>query len=246
MRSIVGTAKAALEFLKSPLGAFVLAVAGLVLGIYSAWYNDKKTEVSVAELLSSDVLTEHASIPTLEISFQGKTLDPQKTPLKVALVRIWNSGETTIRQPDYDSKSPVGFRVENSNILWLSLESATSPYLSANARPTLAKTNEVVLPQVILEPKDAIVIKLIALQEQAGKMSIMPFGKIAGAPDITERLTIRSPAGYIEEFRTPTEDKVHRYWSAFVMLAALINLVVVLIRDWRAKLKARRAGTPPA
>jgi hypothetical protein len=236
-------ATATIDFLKAPLGAFLLAAVGIALAIYSTWYNDKTTEISVAELLSSDVLNEHAAVPALEFTFQGKTLDPRKTPVKVALIRIWNTGDTTIRQPDYDTRTPVGFRVENATILWHTIESATTPYLTENTQPKLAKENEVSISPVILEPKDAIIIKIIALQTQSGKLVVKPFGKVAGAPDITERITVRHPAGYIEAFRTPTEDKLRKYWAAFVLIAALLNLIIVLVRDWRTKLKARRAST---
>ena len=230
---------ATVDFLKSPLGAFFLAAVGIALAVYSTWYNDKKTEVSVAEILSSDVLSEHATIPTLEFTFQGKPLDPRKTPVKVALIRVWNSGDTTIRQPDYDTRTPVGFRVENATILWHTVESATTQYLAENTQPRLVKNNEVAILPVILEPKDAIVIKIIALQTQSGKLVIKPFGKVAGAPDITERITVRHPTGYIEAFRTPTEDKLHSYWPGFILVAALLNLIVVLVRDWRTKLKTK-------
>ena len=234
---------ASIDFLKSPLGAFLLTVASIALAVYSTWYNDKKTEVSVTELLSSDVLNENATVPTLEFRFQGKIIDPLKTPIKVALVRIWNSGDTTIRQADYDTRTPVGFRIENATILWHTIESATTSYLSENAQPKLLKDNEVAVSSVILEPKDEIVIKILAFQTQVGNLVIKPFGKVAGASDITERITVRHPTGYIQTFRTPTEDKLHRYGAAFILAAALLNLIVALIRDWLTKLKAQRAST---
>ena len=234
-----------MDFLKSPLGAFVLAVIGIGLAVYSTWYNEKKTELSIAILVASDVLNEQATVPGLEIRFDGRPLDQSKTPLKVALVRLWNSGDTTIRHADYDPNAPVGFRAENATVLWAALEQTTSDYLSKNASPKVQDTSSVVLPPVILEPKDVVSVKIIALQSQAGPLVVKPIGKVAGAGEITERITVRHPAGYIEAFRTPTEDKFHRYWSAFLVLASSVNLLVVLLLDWRKKSRARQSAQQP-
>ncbi len=229
----------AVDFLKSPLGAFLLAVAGIALAVYATWFNEKKTEVSVTLLVASNVLNDQAAVPSLEVRFQGSPLDPRKTPLKVALVRIWNSGDTTIRQADYDPKELLGFRIPSATLLWVGLDQSSSDYLSRNAVPKSSGGDTVTLPPVIFEPKDVVLVKVIAVQSQPGPLEVKPLGKVAGAASITERITVRHPAGYIEAFRTPTEDRIRRSFALFVLIAAFLNLFFVLIRDWRRKRKAQ-------
>ena len=234
----------AVDFFKSPLGAFVIAVVGIVLAIYATWFNDKRTEVSVAVQLASDVVNVGGTVPELELVFRGIRLDPSKTPLKVVLIRVWNSGETTIRHADYDPNAPVGFRLVEGEILSLSLERASNDYLTRTARTSVQSDGTVSISPLILEPKDYIILKGILLQPKIGPVSVQPFGKVAGAAGVTERLTSRHPAGYIDGFPTPNEDRWRRIGVALLLASLFGYLIVVLVLDWRKKLRSRHLRPP--
>lgn len=229
----------AIDFFKSPLGAFVLALVGIVLSIYATWFNDKRTEVSVAIQLASDVVNVGGADSDLELVFRGVRLDPSKTPLKVVLVRVWNSGETTIRNADYDPNAPVGFRLLEGEILSFSIERASNDYLTRTARTTLQSDGTVSISPLILEPKDYILLKGMLLQPKDGPVSIQPFGKVAGAAGVTERLVSRHPAGYIEGFPTPNEDRWRRVGVTLFLASLFGYLMVILVLDWSRRLRSK-------
>lgn len=230
------------DFLKSPLGAFLLAVVGIVLAVYATWFNDKKTELSVTVLLETEIVNSEFPVPDLEVVFRGERLDPVKTPLKTIFVRIWNSGDTTIRTTDYDQNAPVGFKLPSSKLLWLKLEHASNEYLTQKLQAKQLDENLVVIAPVILEPNDSVLLKGILLQQQKSPVAIRPFGKVAGATDVTERLTIRHPAGYIEGFRTPNENRWHLIGITTLIGFLVLNLLITLVRDWKKKLRTKKAS----
>jgi hypothetical protein len=232
----------AIDFLKSPLGAFVLAAVGIALAVYATWFNEKNTELSVTVLLETDVVNTEYPVPDLEVIFRGERLDPVKTPLKTVFIRIWNSGENTIRNTDYDPYAPVGFTLPSGKILWLRLERASNDYLTQKIQARQVDANSVVIAPVIFEPGDSVLLKGILLQQQSAAVSVGPFGKVAGAADVTERLTIRHPAGYVQAFRTPNEDRWHLMGITALLGLLVLNLLVVLVRDWRRKLLAKRTS----
>ena len=221
--------------LKSPLGAFLLAILGLVLSIYATWFNDKKTELSVAEMANSAVLSEHAAIPTLEIRFRGEAVDQKATPLRVLLIGVWNSGETTVRQSDFDINAPVGFRVEGGTPLFAAVEQASSDYLRMASEPTLGSDSIVRLKPAIFEPKDSVTIKVLVLQNPNATVTVKPVGKVAGSPEVVERTVIWHPAGYIQGYQTAGEMTFRKYFAGFIIGASSLNFLFALIAKYRAR-----------
>ena len=240
MRTARDRIATALDFLKSPIGALLLALLGLILAIYTGWFNDKKTELSVVVEASSTVISQSASLPGLEIRLDGQAIDQSKTPMQELLVGIWNSGDTTIRQVDFDPSAPVGFRVEGGRVVHVALEKASNSCLKGTVKPARGDDNAVTLNSAIFEPRDSVTVKVLILQGAGSRVSISPLGKIAGTPEVVERIVVWHPAGYPQGARTKGEVQSQKYFAAFVMAFAALNLVIAIgVRLFRRRRDTR-------
>jgi len=232
-----------IEFGTSPRGAFVLAMLGVLLSLYALWAADKKTEISQALILRTPVINQGANAPKLELVFEGRRIDPSTEFFNVALIRVWNSGETTIRVSDYDPNTPLGFSVLNAQIVSVGLEHASNEYLAAAAKPQLAPNELVQIPAVILEPRDALLYKLYVLQRKNEELQLKPTGKVAGLASVAEMRPLRVGGdGPIKEF----VPKAGLFIPRNVILAFAALLLANLARALLNEYKRFKAGQRPS
>lgn len=228
----------AIDYGKSPPGAFAIAIVGVILAVYATWFNDKKPGMGYAVALESTVLSDHAFGEGLTLFVNGQAIDVEQTPLVVLFVRLWNTGDTTFRPPDFDPKSPLGIKVSGGIVLKAKVNSASNEYLQRALTATLASDGSVTVPAAILEPKDAFVIKtLVKKPGQSVRLDVKAIGKLAGVSSFEEFYphTAGRPE-LIIEYRSKSNSRLLLVGAAVL---ALLNLAHSLYR-W---MQRRRGST---
>ena len=198
------------DFGKSPLGALAIGALGVALAIYATWFNEKKPALAYALAISSPVLSQFADNENLTLLFNGSPIDIVKTPLEVVYVRLWNSGDTTFRPPDFDAKSSIGVAVAGGSVLRATVSSASNDYLKGTLVATLADQVRITIPPAILEPGDSFVVKaLVQKGSPSSRITIRPFGKVAGVTEFDEFYphTAGEP-GLIIEYRSVSRSRL--------------------------------------
>lgn len=224
----------ALDFGKSPPGAFAIGLLGVILAVYATWFNDKKAALAYALAISTPVLSQFAEDENLSLLFNGRAIDNAKTPLEVVYVRLWNSGDTTFRPPDFDPKSPIGIAIAGGNTLRATISSASNEYLAGVLVATLTDQGRITISPAILEPKDSFVIKaMVQKQSPSSQLAIKPFGKIAGVSGFDEFYprTAGEP-GLIIEYRSVSKSRLIVFG---VIALALCNFAYSIFRWWKKR-----------
>jgi hypothetical protein len=235
-----------IEYGKSPAGAFAIALIGIVLAVYATWFNDKKPSLAYAIALEATLVSRHAAGEGVTVSVGGQSVDVETTPLVALYVRLWNSGDTTFRPPDFDQKAPLGIRISGGKVLRASIDSATADYLKANLAASLSADGAVTVPAAILEPQDAFVIKALVLKTQkSGSLQVKPLGKIAGVPNFDEFYahTAGDPE-LIIDYRSKTTTK---YVLITVAALTILNFGISVSRWIRRRFgkQGRQKAGPP-
>jgi hypothetical protein len=144
----------------------------------------------------------HAEIPTLDrygflgqgqskldVLYDGVSLKSSAQTLSLLVVRVANSGATSIRINDYDAVVPVGLEVSGNAQIREFNTSSSNSYLTPERIGARSKTsNSITFNPVILEPKDFFDVRLLIQLPVATTADFIPFGKIAGISNIQKTL----------------------------------------------------------
>ena len=242
-----------IAFAKSPTGALLIGLVGVVLAIYPLVASEKKSELSMAIALSSDVVTRDRLSAPIELTFAGRRIDLDKENLKIVFVRFWNSGANTIRPVDYDPAAPLGFAIDNAQILLSAVDRAPNKYLTDTFRLSQSGSSALFFNPVVLEPGDVLFFKLVVLQNKPAELDLRPVGKVAGVPEVQVLDAIRQGPGegYIKEFVPKSGFYLPATLKVAVLGVALAQLLILLTSAYR-KFKASHAvakepeGSPTA
>lgn len=184
---------------------------------------------------SSDLLAETARNAGIKLQVGSELIDPASTPARVVLVRIWNSGDFPIKADDIDKEEPFGFRL-NAAVLQLDVVHASTGYLKRGVPIARQGTGEVLLRRVTLEPGESLIVRALIRRQDKEQDDLEPFGKIAGLPEITKRITNWDPSGFwVRSYPTPMQDQVKRWGIGTLLLALVLLAAGMSIRNWLVK-----------
>lgn len=99
------------EFIKSPAGAAIPGLAGLLSGLLLGVYGlvaERQGQLKVSRVSISSVFDVHQPEGRLDVSYEGKSLWSAKKALWSVSLVVANSGNAGIRCNDFDERSPGG------------------------------------------------------------------------------------------------------------------------------------------
>jgi len=230
---------AAVEYAKSPSGAFAIALLGVALAVYATWFNDKKPSMAYAVALQTPVLSPLAGSDGLTIQLDGRALDVARTPLIALFVRFWNSGDTTFRVSDFDNGFPVGFTIGTGKVLRAEVVAASSEYLRKSLTKVGVEGRKVVVSPSILEPGDSFVVKALILKDEPNTdIKVQPIGKVAGVQTFEEFYPVSAEAPeIIINYRSKSASRVLLILFMVVAAIGVLNFAYALYRKLRSESK---------
>jgi hypothetical protein len=212
---------------------FVLAIFFGGVSLYTEFFKNNSPLVEFELLSSTPVLDVRENLPDLEVLYQGQDISKHDRALSVVLVRIVNRGTADLLNSHYDNKAPLGFTIENANLIRAEVVGSSNDYLGKASGVHTEAPPLITLEPVILEPNEWYLVKVLLLHSTSSKPVIVPRGKVAGMRGTPTLTTV-----------APTESK--GFWSRTYTGNIWIQLVRLVSYFFAAILIAIGVGVPIA
>lgn len=224
---------------------FMLATIFGGITIYTEFFRVNTPSVVVEVLSDANVLDVKEEINELKVFYGDVDIKSLDQTLSVLFLRVRNNGGAPVLNGYYDKKYPFNITLLEGKFLKVEQLSATNEYLQSAALPKI-KTDKVInLPEVILEPSESYVVKILALHDSNSNIKVDVLGKIAG----TKKIKL-SPLNSEETDLTFWQSVFYGDWSiqltrlpiyffGFIFGLALIILPVTFASDAITKRKRK-------
>jgi len=167
------------------IGLGTVGFISAVLTIYSVFFQEKKASLVYDIISNTNVLDINANVSKLDILYNGGSLKNNSQNLKIFYIRVKNEGNENILKDFYDLNDPIGIRVNNGKIIEMPEIIATSNhYLKNRLLIKIDHNGQILLNDLIIEPNQFYIIKILVLYKHDSNPSISSIGKIAGQSDI--------------------------------------------------------------
>lgn len=178
------------EYIKSPTGAAILGlfglISGLMLGIYGlVAEHQPQFKFTLASI--SSVFDLHQPVGGLDVSYAGQSLRATKKSLWSLSVVITNNGNAGIKLSDFDERAPVTLMIVGGEIVDNPVAISAADYLRDGLRYQVAKT-ELKFAPFILDPSDSVQLNILVLSDEGARPYIESRGKIAGVKSLQVEL----------------------------------------------------------
>ncbi|MBY0410602.1 MAG: hypothetical protein K2Q97_10845 [Burkholderiaceae bacterium] len=171
------------SWLISPAVAGFIGIIGLALAIYTAFFYERKPEITISIEAMSKVFDLYRPVGGLEVSYGGENLRSSKKNLWVLTAIVKNVGNSEIRKVDYDDKALLGLEIGGAVIAEPPTVKTNIDYLAKNLSITTTESRILFSP-VILEAGESFEVTTLLLGSESAKPSVTPVGKLAGIKSI--------------------------------------------------------------
>lgn len=210
------------KFSFSFLGVLI-GIAGFGFAIYSTYFESKSPGIRFEILTNADVVDLREEIGKLDIIFDGTSIKTKNKSLRIITIKVTNNGNGNILKAGYDENAPLGFYVNDAEIIEKPvLIDASNNYLKDNLRITPASANRVSFSSVILEKQDYYIVKVLALSSKGLIPKVTPTGKVAGVKsiEIVDSFNLTGEKSFLNKIREG---------SIFIHLIRFISYIVIVI-----------------
>jgi hypothetical protein len=164
---------------------FLIGILGIGYAIYIDQFKEEKPKVIFDILSNTQVLSVKENLNKLDIIYDNQNLKEQKENLILLTIRISNEGNEDIRESDYYSKAPFGFKINNGKIAENPIIiDASSKILKDNLALSYDTINNIILNKVPFNRDQYFTIKVLTICKENVLPSITPTGNITGINEI--------------------------------------------------------------
>ena len=164
---------------------FLIGILGIGYAIYIDQFKEEKPQVIFDILSNTQVLSVKENLNKLDIIYDGQNLKEKKENLILLTIRISNEGNEDIRESDYYSKAPFGFKINNGKIAEIpTIIDASSKILKDNLTLTYDSLNNIKLNKVPFNQEQNFTIKVLTICNENTLPTITPLGNIAGINEV--------------------------------------------------------------
>ncbi|MBA8733550.1 hypothetical protein [Chromobacterium violaceum] len=236
-------------WLISPSVVGAIGIVSLVLAIYTAFFYERKPELSISVDAMSKVFDLYRPVGGLEVSYAGENLRSSKKNLWVLTATIKNIGNAEVRKGDYDDKVPLGLEIGGAVIAERPTLKTNVGYLAKNLSIS-ATESRILFSPVILEPGESFEVTTLLLGSESAKPSIVPIGKLAGIKSIALS-TPESPSPEKSAWNQAvgaTSVWVHLirwliyFFGAFLAIGSSVALLAAVMSPFEKLKKQRQAA----
>ena len=178
------------ELIKSPAGAAILGLAGLLSGLVLGVYGlvaERQGQLKVSLVSISSVFDLHQPVGGLDVSYEGKSLRSANKALWSLSLVISNNGNAGLRRSDFDERLPFSVEILGGEVVDKPTMASAIEYLKDGVRFN-ATRSALMFEPFILDPADSFQISLVVLSDQGVRPTIKTRGKIAGLRQIEVEL----------------------------------------------------------
>jgi hypothetical protein len=203
----------------------LLGVIAAAITIY-AFLMDKSAELRYEIISNTNVLDFNADIGNLQVTYDSTDLKETNENLRIYTVKVISTGEKNILKEFYDSNDPLGLEIDLGRIIERpEIIQTSSVYLNRNVKIENYTSNRLTFSQVILEPGEFYVIKLLVIHKMDKIPKLASFGKIAGQKTISvvNFIDVKDEFSFLE--------KVYQgnFWVQLLRLLSYFVLVVIIL-----------------
>ncbi len=164
---------------------FLIGILGIGYAVYIDQFKEEKPKVIFDVLSNTQVLSVKENLNKLDIIYDGQNLKEQQDNLILLTIRISNEGNKDIRESDYYSKAPFGFKINNSVIAEKPIIiDASSKILKDNLTLSYDTLNNITFNKVPFNKEQYFTIKVLTICKENSLPSITPTGNITGINEI--------------------------------------------------------------
>lgn len=153
-----------------------------ILGVYVYF---QKQEDLTFEISISSVFSTNTELEKLVILYDSTNLYQTSKDLKILTIKVVNNGSKGIQLHNYDSRSPIGFKIDTGEIIQKpEIIRSSNKYLDTNATVIDWNSRTTTFSQAILDQDDYFVVQVLILIMKDVNPQIISYGKIAGQKEI--------------------------------------------------------------
>lgn len=157
-----------------------ITIASFTYAIYLGHFKNDEPDLIFDILSNTEVLSINEDINNLQILFNGDTLNSNTEKLYILTIRIKNSGNDDVRESDYFSGSPFGFKIENGTIVENpKLIDASSNFLLENLS-LKSNQNKVEIDPIPINQDQYFTIKVLSIANTPNPPGLKPIGMVSG------------------------------------------------------------------
>ncbi|HPG41618.1 MAG TPA: hypothetical protein PLP19_19705 [bacterium] len=158
---------------------------GAIITIYSYFIQQRNTKLHYEIISNTNILDIKADASQFDILYDGKSLKATNENVRIISFRVINVGNTDILKTFYDDNDPLGFCITDGILLKKpEIYETSNQYLKDNLKIFSDSSNKVTFSNIILEPSEYFILKVIIKYNLETSPSIQPIGKIAGIKSI--------------------------------------------------------------
>jgi hypothetical protein len=233
------------KFAWSLMGTLV-GIAGIVFAAVTFFY-EKKPSLTYEIVSNTSVVDVRESVDMLVVLYDGKDIQKNHETLRILVIKVVNDGSGAVLKSYYDGNDPLGLTLTNGRVIQSDVIDASSDYLRKQIKPERRSPTMITFSDVILEPKDFFVIKVLILtSDEVQDLGLRPIGTLANvrAKEVVLTYKERETAPFLTRaFGGGMLVQVTRFFSYFlgsiILLFGLI-LSAITVSDLQQKAKRKR------
>ncbi|WP_026838861.1 hypothetical protein [Gillisia sp. JM1] len=157
-----------------------IAIASFSYAIYQGQFKSNKPKLIFDILSNTEVLSINEDINNLQILFNGDTLDSNKEKLYILIIRIKNVGNNDVKEVDYYTGSPFGFKILKGSIVEIpNIIDASNNFLLDNAKVN-SEGNKVELKPIPINENQYLTVKVLVISNSKNIPEVKPIGMVSG------------------------------------------------------------------
>ncbi|MDW3651801.1 MAG: hypothetical protein R8P61_32280 [Bacteroidia bacterium] len=233
------------KFAWSFLG-FLLGFIGIVFSVYTIYFYEENPILQFEILTNTNVLDVKEDIGKLDILFDSVSIKKEQKNLRIITIKISNIGNENLTLNLYDKKDPLGFKIENGEVLQKPvLLEASNDYLKRNLKITRIESSEYRFSSVILDKSQYFSLKILCLVNENVVPNVIPIGYISGngvpGIKINFKESDKSKIGFFKElFYGNIFIHFLRFIIYWLIIIAITILTIVTYDSIRIKFRRRK------
>jgi hypothetical protein len=161
-----------------------LAIFGASIAIYQTWFYEAKPFITFSVVSNANIFDIHTPIDGLEISYNGQDFRNTNKELRLLIIRVANTGTKNIIKSDFDTDSPLGFKLSNGHILDTPHITSTDPYLREHVHLAVESDGQVKISPFLFDHGRQFDVQLLISIEHGTIPNISTHGKISGIKEL--------------------------------------------------------------
>lgn len=182
----------------------LIGIIGIGYGVYADFFKEEKPRLIFDILSNTQILDLKEDVSELQIHYKNQDLKKSKKSLVLLTLRVTNKGNAPIKEVDYFSKTPFGFKIEGGRIAEPpSLINASRKFFSNNISLRTDSLNNVFIDKIPIDCGEYFTVKILTICNNDKLPRISPFGEISG---------LRGKIDVLNSFKSESEEEIN-FWD---------------------------------